>query len=387
MYLPDYHGGSIVNLMSSIGQALGGESLYAPLTALLPAELAASRNIVLLVIDGLGYEYLTTRGQDSVFYKHLRGQITSVFPSTTAACVTTFATGVAPQQHAITGWFVHLKELGVVSAILPFKPRHGGPPFGQAEIKAKDIFDQPPLTASLKADSYAIMPKDLVKSDYNQATAGRAKLLAYRNLGHFFKRLRKTILSGRGNRQQYIYAYWPKFDTLSHEQGNGSQKTARHFAELNKKLSAFLASLKHTDTTLIITADHGFIDNEAAQRIELKNHPKLQAALALPLCGEGRAAYCYVRPAKTAQFEDYVAAHLGDKAELFKSEALIAQNYFGLFEPHPRLFDRVGDYVLLMKDNYVIRDSLLGESRQVHIGYHGGVSKAEMFVPLIVIKK
>ena len=50
-----------------------------------------------------------------------------------------------------------------------------------------------------------------------------------------------------------------------------------------------------------------------------------------------------------------------------------------------KLFDRVGDYVLVMKDNYVVEDSILGEKRPPHIGHHGGVSSGEMFVPLIVI--
>jgi len=29
----------------------------------------------------------------------------------------------------------------------------------------------------------------------------------------------------------------------------------------------------------------------------------------------------------------------------------------------------------------------LGEPEHFHIGYHGGVSREEMFVPLVVIKK
>ena len=386
MYLPNYDNGSIVNLMSSISQGLGAESLYQPLPALSPAELSASRNIVLIVIDGLGYEYLMKNGRATVFYEHLQGKITSVFPSTTAAGVTTFVTGVAPQQHALTGWFVYLKELGVVSAVLPFKPRHGGPPFSKAEVKPEEIFTQAPLAARIKAKSYAIMPRQLVKSDYNRAMAGGAKLVGYRNLSGFFKTIKRVIRSNK-KQQKYIYAYWPKFDTLSHEYGNGSRKAAAHFEKLNKKLSSFLKSLNSMDTTIIITADHGFIDADESKRIELKDHPRLMETLTLPLCGEGRAAYCYVRPARTAQFEAYVAEYFGDKCELFRSEDLIAGNYFGLFEPNPRLFERVGDYVLIMKENYVLRDSLLGESRAVHIGYHGGVSREEMFVPLVVIPR
>jgi hypothetical protein len=40
-----------------------------------------------------------------------------------------------------------------------------------------------------------------------------------------------------------------------------------------------------------------------------------------------------------------------------------------------------------MKQNYVIKDWLLGERRYVHVGVHGGVSEQEMHVPLIIIDR
>jgi hypothetical protein len=52
--------------------------------------------------------------------------------------------------------------------------------------------------------------------------------------------------------------------------------------------------------------------------------------------------------------------------------------------PNKKLFDRVGDYILVMKENYILKDVLLGEHENKNIGHHGGVSKEEMYVPLIV---
>ena len=102
MPLPDYQQGSIVNLMSAIIAALGGHSgLYPPLPEVQKANLGDERNVVLFVIDGLGYEYLTKKAQDSVLAQHLCSRITSVFPTTTATAITTFFTGCAPQQHAL----------------------------------------------------------------------------------------------------------------------------------------------------------------------------------------------------------------------------------------------------------------------------------------------
>ena len=63
MAKPDYRGGSIVNLMASLITGLGGvESLYPPLKLLPPEEVARFRKVVLLVIDGLGYDYMQGSG-------------------------------------------------------------------------------------------------------------------------------------------------------------------------------------------------------------------------------------------------------------------------------------------------------------------------------------
>jgi hypothetical protein len=51
---PDYAGGSLVNLIASITEARGGRRRHAPLKALSGEPLAAARNIVLVLIDGLG---------------------------------------------------------------------------------------------------------------------------------------------------------------------------------------------------------------------------------------------------------------------------------------------------------------------------------------------
>jgi predicted AlkP superfamily pyrophosphatase or phosphodiesterase len=384
-YLPNYQDGSIVNLMSSIMMSCGCAVKYKPLEMLDPHELKETRNVLLIILDGLGFEFLNEYGRDSVLYEHFKATMTSVFPATTATAITTFVTGVAPQQHAITGWYVYLKELGVVSTILPFMPRCGGLFLGKAVVDPKVIFDQPTVFEKIKVDSYYVIYGELVNSDYTRTLSRGAQRISYYSLDDFFKQMKDLLLAK--TQKKYIYAYWPKLDALCHQYGTKSWEVHSHFKELNDEMVSFLESIRGTSTTVIVTSDHGLIDTDKLHTIKVAEHPQFQDTLTLPVCGEPRLAYCYVHPSKVKDFEAYVAQYFKECTELHRGDELIKKNYFGLYEPHLQLFNRIGDYVLIMKENYVMRDFVVGEKEKYFVGNHGGVSKEEMLVPLIVVKR
>lgn len=381
--MPDYRGNGIVNLMASLIKGYGGEHRYAPLNSLSPEETREYENIVLLIIDGMGQEFLENNGQKSMFAEFQRDAITSVFPATTATAVTTFVTGLAPQQHAITGWYMHLKEMGVVAAILPFVARFGGGPFGKLGITPRCIIDTPPLFDVISADSYYIIHDDLVDSDFTRTLAGSARVVGFQGFYDVMARVHEIVASHR--RRKYIYAYWGAFDSLCHRHGTASSEALQHFADLAKAISRLIDAIKGTNTLVLITADHGLVDTSSEKTIKVSEHKDLIDTLTLPLCGEPRVAYCYVHPARAQQFESYVEDRFKDVCVMHRAVDLIDNGYYGLFHPHPRLLDRIGDYVLVMKDNYVMRDFVLGEKEFYFTGYHGGMSRAEMLVPLIVI--
>ena len=54
---PNYVDGSLVNLMSSIIQYYGGSSKYAPLKELPLSQLEGTKNVVLILLDGMGYNF------------------------------------------------------------------------------------------------------------------------------------------------------------------------------------------------------------------------------------------------------------------------------------------------------------------------------------------
>ena len=378
--LPDYEGGGLVNLMSSITTALGGASPYPPLTVLPPADLSSARHLVLLVVDGMGLEYLL--GRDSALRRHLRGQLTSVFPSTTASAIPTFLTGLAPQQHGLTGWNMYFREIGAIAAPLPFRVRAGRHALSDAGVTPADLFGLTPLFDRLPLPCHVVSPQNIIHSDFNVALSGRAERHGYQTLEGMFALI--TGLLHNSATRRYVHAYWPQLDSLAHEYGIHSEQVADAFAALDAAFSQLVDVARSNDSLVIVTADHGFIDTSAEQIIDLDDHPALRETLLLPLCGEPRAAYAYVRAGREAAFQDYIRERLADRVQLFRSEDVMHQGWLGPGEPHPALQDRLGDFVLIPHGNTILRDWLKGEERYTHIGVHGGLSAAEMIIPLVI---
>jgi hypothetical protein len=381
--LPDYQGNSIANLMSTLLVALGGEATACGLLEQLrPVNLRCYEHLVLLVIDGMGSEFLAKRPSSCLGGYAVR-RMTSVFPSTTATAITTFLTGEAPQRHALTGWHMYFRELGAVLAILPGRPRYGGVGLSQAGVDVKALLGTRSVFERIPVTSYQVAPEHIAHSDFNRALLGPARLCTFRTLSELFERLTEILKTGK--ERSFVYAYWPQLDAIGHAEGMESDAARDHFEALDAAFEAFLRRLPHTRSLIIVTADHGQIDTTEADRITLDDHPVLAESLLLPLCGEPRAAYCYVRPDRREIFERYVEENLSEVAELWSSEALIERGLFGLGEPNPQLAGRIGDYTLIMKDNYVIKDWLPWERHHTQIGVHGGLSAAELYVPLILV--
>lgn len=382
MQLPDYQGRSIVNLMASLQVGLnGGDHDYVPLT-LLPAErVRGHRQVLLWVIDGLGLNYLRAHPQAACLNDHLAGGITSVFPPTTATAVTTFLTGDAPQQHGLTGWHMYFRELGSVLAVLPGRARYGGAGLAEAGVDVHRLLGPRPFADRVPIPAYTISPAFIAESDFNCAHLGGAQLVAYRDLQDMLHRC-DELLHTPG--PKYLYAYWAELDSLGHRCGIWSEAARTHLLELDRAFAGLLEAIRGTDTLVIVCADHGQIDPVPGHRIDLDEHPTLRDCLVLPLCGEPRAAYCYLRPGCEEEFDRYAGQALAGIADCLPSSELIASGWFGQGAPHPRLRERIGDRVLILQDDYVLKDWLPQEKRYQIIGVHGGLSQDELWVPLIM---
>src|SRR3954466_2120895 len=240
---PDYSGGSLVNLVASIVGARGGRPLHEPLKKFprISSDGEKANNIVLLIIDGLGDNYLQRRGA-SALGKRRRGSMTSVFPSTTASAITTSYTGCTPLEHGLTGWFTYFGEAGCVSAALPFRSRGDMALLSARGVTPEQVYTVPSLFSAMPVRSVVVSYRDIIDSHYNSIHCRGAERLPYDNANEFVAQVERAVKSGP--ERKFVYAYWPHYDAVSHRHGCESAEAAREFAiidaafgELSKRLA------------------------------------------------------------------------------------------------------------------------------------------------------
>jgi len=376
--LPAYGGGSLVNLIASLVEDRGGARRHRPLALLPPRELGQARNVVLVIIDGLGDNYLMRQGAGGELARRRRGAITSVFPSTTASAITTSYTGCTPLEHGLTGWYTYFGEAGYVAATLPFRTRGDMLPLASKGFSAARAFTAQPVFPGMKARAIVVSHVQIIDSDYNLHHCAGAERRAYDTLRGFTGEIEAAVKSGP--ERKFVYAYWPEYDAISHRHGSHSADAARELERIDAAFAEVLRRLSGTDSIVVATADHGFIDVPGEQSLELP--ASLAAMLRFPLCGERRIVYCHVHDTDT--FMQRARDWLGERAEVRRSSELVDEGWFGGGAPHPRIAERVGDVALVMNDHFTVKDWTPGEARHLHIGNHGGTTADEMMIPLIV---
>jgi len=236
----------------------------------------------------------------------------------------------------------------------------------------RSIFEQIPLR------SIVVTGRDIVDSEYNARHCRGAERVAYETLEELVSRTERLVKGGR--ERKFIYAYWPTYDQVSHRFGCESREATAELERIDAAFAELCRRLRGTETALVATADHGFVDVSPEESLELPS--RLAAQLRFPLCGERRVAYCHVH--SPGDFAKQAKDWLGDRADVLPSAELWRQGWFGGGTPHPRFAERIGDVALVMRNRYTVKDWVAGESRHLHVGNHGGPSEDEMLIPLVM---
>ena len=308
-------------------------------------------------------------------------KITTACPATTAAVVTTLATGSSPAEHAILGWHLNLPDLGMVGTILPFITRTDTP-IATDEFDLKKYLALPAPLATIRGRRVLISQGHIPTSRTSMAQPWWTERRSFEDLGGMLRQLRAFARSpGRA----YAYAYWPHYDSHCHVHGPEGRVPALHLAEIDAFLARAQIALAGTDTLLLVTADHGHMQTHT--RIDLSKIPGFYDCLATLPSGDARMMQCFVRPSRVEDFLRLTrTAPLDGTAVCVPLSEILRSGILGPGQPHPALANRLGDYTLFAAPGtaFLYPAAQSGE-KKIKSGNHGGLSPDELEVPLYVV--
>lgn len=382
---PNYRGSTVVNLVHSIYKSLeidcGTRNKY-ELEILKTKKREFKDKIILIIIDGAGESFYRTYQKELGLDDWYLGTIQSVYPSTTASSITSLLTGLTPAGHGIPGWHTFFNDISSIVNILPFKQRYSL----KKKRLSKDIPNNYILFSKeakeLTKRMLFLQPNFLSETTYSKHLAGFAARRGYNSYQEFFQIIESFITENLS--REFAYAYLPAIDSLSHKYGQNSIPVLSEARIIGSILRKIYLLAEKNETSVIITADHGFVPNSVSTTITTRQHPQLKKMLKLPLCGEPRTAFAYVHPKEKKNFMDYMQTYLKSEITVKSSKEMLKENWFGIGRANPEFEGRLGDFVLCMNDNYSIFDSLINETMPNLKGVHGGWLTEEVNVPLFL---
>ncbi len=400
---PRYDGYSIANLPATFATILGAH-MPAPALAPLPAELwrDLSRNVrrvVFVLIDALGYyRFLRALEADAAsLWRPLveRGRffpLTSVFPSTTVAALSSLWTGLAPSQHGYLGTRLFLREVGAVADMISLKLAVKGTP-GQLldmGLEPEKFLPAPNLAEVVKPTGVVVndlLQYQLVRSGLTRILHRSVdKLIPFVTASDMWIVLRR-LLDGAGDSRMYVYAYYAPVDGLSHLYGPGDEP-------LDAELRAFVYSMQteflnrlspqaKAGTLLVIGADHGQTITPRETGIALHQQPMWNDLVMMPT-SESRIAYAHIRAGRVQAFCTALARNLPGKLMVMDTREALDAGLWGPGPLHPETRSRLGDLVLLATGDGWLADST-GQMPDFR-GMHGGLTAEEMLVPSVWLR-
>ncbi len=393
---PDYTH-SILNLSNSILADFGIPPYHATLPVL-DGILAhgAYRHVVLLVCDAMGSMNLDELvPRNSFLLQHRKDSISSVFPPTTTAATTTLMSGLSPAQHGWLGWQPFFPQLNDAVELFPNNiPDRLTEASGGTHARITHPDEHPPFSAGGTLLPYRSNIGRIAETE-NVLTALYAPFLSEDNPNrvHEFRDITAAILgmSARENRT-YTYAYWPEPDGTMHRTGVTSGETHSKVEIIDRELSVLAHRLTEQEkvhreygkTLVIVTADHGHIDNVG---IDINEYTDILDMLTSVPSLEPRAVAFFVKSEYQKIFPAVFFSHFSrdDFLLLPKTEFLTGGLIGPVTQDIPQnvlVGQMAGDFIAIATGSKSIFNS--AENAAFHKGMHSGLSEKELSVPLIV---
>jgi hypothetical protein len=376
--VPDYDR-TIGLVLPAVADAIGARDIIGGPAARAALGLPAAQRACVVLVDGLGQLNLSERAGQAPFLRSLLAagtQLSSGYPSTTAASMGTFGTGTAPGRTGLVGYTARNPATGGLANLVSWDGA-GAPREWQRE---PTVFEQVEA-AGIPVTS--VGPGRFAGSGLTEAALRGG---SYRAAESLADRVDVALFELMG--PALVYLYWGEVDKVGHHHGWGSRQWGNELATLDRQLARLARSLPR-GTTLIVTADHGMVDVDRSQRWDVAQTPALREGVEL-VAGEPRALHVHV-PAGPDSGERLQAvarrwaATLGGAAVVALGDDAVADRWFGPVSEHVR--PMIGDVVVAMTGRATVVDSRTQSRMSLElVGVHGSLTPEELTVPLLTLQ-
>jgi hypothetical protein len=335
----------------------------------------ARERVAVVLLDAFGRRFLE-RHAGHVFLRRLAvTELTTQFPSTTTAHVTTMHTGRPVGEHGLYEWDVYEPALDAIVTPLRFSFAGDGEPdtLAKAGLAATALLHGDTLYQRLAAAGTAstvLQPAAFSPSTFDGVATAGARLRPFATLregiGMLFAALREP---------GYAYLYWDRIDAIGHLHGpHSSEFDAAAVAALDA-LEAGLRAVPRM--LLVVTADHGQVAVDPA-RVDYLDElwPALPGLLRQRPAGSARDVFLRTAPGAAADVAAGLAERLGARAQVHLVDDLVAGGSFG--EAGPRLRQRLADVCVLPGPGRMAWLRSAASVEQTFRGHHGGLHPDEV---------
>ena len=377
--LPNYEH-SILNTITSILKYYNVETNHKSLEKLDKELQKKYKNVVFMILDGMGEHILTPISPEGYFKQNELECVTSVYPSTTTAALTTYYSGKPPYETGWIAWSQYFKEYGRALDMLKHRESYKGEDIKGAKIDVfKEIVNYTPIFEQIEKASPNVKAYEL-EPTYTDKRAKRS--IRADNIDEIIENI---VMLCENPGEKFILAYCDNPDGLLHKFGTDSIEVSDYIKETEQKIEKMCKELDE-DTIVIISADHGHKNIEKAYT--MLDYPEIQECLILPPSLESRTVAFWVKEDMRRQFEEKFNSVFGEEFLLMTKEEFLQKNLLGFGKKHPKIDDFIGNYIALSISSSIIRiETFWSDGKPVKKSTHCGLTKEEMEVPVIVIKK
>lgn len=353
--------------------------------------------VLVVYFDAFGWQWYE-RHADHPLLAHARdhGQVsklTSQFPSTTAAHMTTIHSGLPVGVHGVYEWFMFLPQPNRIIAPLLFSFAGDTVPdtLLASGVAPSDVYPEADLYARLKDAGVGVhiaLPALLAGSTPTKVLIRHATVHPFSQIAEGVTALGSALAEdGRG----YGFVYLPDVDSAMHRLGPDHRDVERLIDETLSVLAQSLVRGHLREGTLVlITSDHGMAAIDPKRTIYVNeiwpgivDHIEIGGdGRSLAPAGSSRDLFLHTRPGSHDHVQATLQTLMQGRAEVYGVDELIRQ---GIFGPtiSGRFRDRVGDLVALAHPGEAVYWNDPPRFTQPYYGQHGGLTHAEMEIPLI----